>query len=89
MSDILNQILATKHEEVTAAKAELPLLLLRNEAEDAALEGLEVDGKVVMIYSPHGLNDTAHTEGCCCCGGNEVQNARQVNVNLLAYTLTH
>ena len=36
MSDILNKILATKHAEVSEAKAEKPLLLLRNEAEDAA-----------------------------------------------------
>ena len=34
MSDILNKILATKHEEVTAAKTDKPLLLVRNEAED-------------------------------------------------------
>lgn len=56
----------------------------------AHLEGLEIDGKIVLIFSPDGLNDTGQAGGsCCCCGGSEVKNARQVNVNLLAYTLTH
>ena len=56
----------------------------------AHLEGLEIDGKIVLIFSPDGLNDTGKVGGsCCCCGGSEVLNARQMNVNLLAYTLTH
>ncbi len=56
----------------------------------AKLEGLEVDGKIVLIFSSDGLNDTSDAGGnCCCCGGNEIRNARQINVNLLAYTLTH
>jgi hypothetical protein len=56
----------------------------------AHLEGLEIDGKIVLIFSPDGLNDTSKAGGnCCCCGGNEIRNARQMNVNLLAYTLTH
>lgn len=56
----------------------------------AHLEGLEIDGKIVLIFSPDGLNDTGNAGGsCCCCGGDEIRNARQVNVNLLAYTLTH
>ncbi len=56
----------------------------------ATLEGLEIDGKIVLIFSPDGLNDTSKAGGkCCCCGGNEIRNSRQINVNLLAYTLTH
>jgi len=56
----------------------------------AHLEGLEIDGKIVLIFSADGLNDTAHAGGqCCCCGGNEIKNSRQMNVNMLAYTLTH
>jgi hypothetical protein len=51
------------------------------------LEGLAVDGRLGVIYSPDGLNDTAHTQGCCCCGGNEVSNCIEVNVNILAYAL--
>lgn len=54
------------------------------------LEGLEIEGKIVMVYSSDGLNDTSNAgPGCCCCGGNEVRNARQINANLLAYALTH
>lgn len=63
------------------------------------LEGLEIDGKIVLIYSPEGLNDTA-TAGktgktgsggkrCCCCGGNEIKNSREINVNIFTYALTH
>jgi len=56
----------------------------------AHLEGLEIDGKIVLIFSPDGLNDTGKAgPRCCCCGGNEIQNSRQMNVNLLSYTLTH
>ena len=54
------------------------------------LEALEIDGRVVMIWSPDGLNDTANAAPeCCCCGGNEVKSARKLNVNILAYALTH
>jgi hypothetical protein len=59
-------------------------------AHQAHLEGLEIDGKIVLIFSADGLNDTANAGGnCCCCGGNEIKNSRQMNVNMLAYTLTH
>lgn len=57
--------------------------------EKARLQGIEIDGKLAVVYSPHGLNDTAHTEGCCCCGGNEIDNALEVNVNILVYALLH
>ena len=56
----------------------------------SGLEGLSIDGKIVLVFSADGLNDTHHAGGnCCCCGGNEIRNARQINVNLLAYALTH
>jgi hypothetical protein len=59
-------------------------------ADSTQLEGLEIDGKIVLIFSQDGLNDTGHVGGnCCCCGGDEIRNAMQVNVNLLAYALTH
>ena len=53
------------------------------------LVGLTINGRLGVLYSQDGLNDTSHTEGCCCCGGNEITNAEQVNVNILAYALTH
>jgi len=59
-------------------------------ADSTQLEGLEIDGKIVLIFSQDGLNDTGNAGGnCCCCGGDEIRNALQVNVNLLAYALTH
>ena len=64
-------------------------LKLSHAGEDARLEGMEMDGKVVVVYSPHGLNDTTHTEGCCCCGGNEIANSLEVNVNIFVYALLH
>jgi hypothetical protein len=51
------------------------------------LEGVEWNGKMVVIYSREGLNDTANTTGCCCCGGNEVNQAAEVNMNILSYVL--
>ena len=52
------------------------------------LEAVRLGGRVGLIYSQDGLNDTGHTEGCCCCGGNELRNAIEINVNILAYALT-
>src|SRR5437762_3199497 len=52
---------------------------------DAKLQGLTLGGKIVLIYSPDGLNDTATMHGCCCCGGNEIINSRKVNANILVY----
>jgi len=51
------------------------------------LEGISFDGRLGVLYSQDGLNDTAHTSGCCCCGGNEITNCEKVNVNILAYSL--
>ena len=53
------------------------------------LEGISFEGRLGVIYSRDGLNDTEHTTGCCCCGGNEITNSVQMNVNILAYALTH
>jgi hypothetical protein len=58
-------------------------------SDDPRLEGIEIDGKMVVAYSSQGLNDTSNTEGCCCCGGNEIVNSIMVNVNILVYALLH
>jgi hypothetical protein len=55
----------------------------------ASLEGVEVNGKLVCVYSRHGLNDTQNSSGCCCCGGNEIRNSLEINVNIVAYALLH
>lgn len=64
-----------------------PIESLETKGPEARLEGLRMGGKIVMIYSPDGLNDTQTMHGCCCCGGNEIRNAQQVNANILAYAL--
>ena len=62
----------------------------RKATSEAVIYGLERGGRLVMVYSPVGLNDTANAGmGCCCCGGNEIRNARQIGANTLAYALTH
>ncbi len=53
------------------------------------LEGLELGGKIAIIYSSEGLNDVSSVHGCCCCGGNEIRNAKEINTNIIAYALTH
>ena len=51
------------------------------------LMGVSIGDRIGVVYSQDGLNDTPHTTGCCCCGGNELANAVEINVNLLAYAL--
>lgn len=53
------------------------------------LEGITIGGRVGVVYSQDGLNDTAHTQGCCCCGGNEIAESAKINVNILAYALLY
>jgi hypothetical protein len=53
------------------------------------LDGIVLGGRLGVVYSQDGLNDTTHTHGCCCCGGNEITNCAQINVNILAYALTY
>jgi hypothetical protein len=53
------------------------------------LEGVSLGGRLGVVYSQDGLNDTAHTQGCCCCGGNEIVNCVDVNVNILAYAVIY
>src|SRR5205085_1675781 len=41
----------------------------RKSSGQAHLEGLEIDGKIVLIFSSDGLNDTSKAgDNCCCCG---------------------
>lgn len=51
------------------------------------LEGIHFNSRLGVLYSQDGLNDTSNTQGCCCCGGNEITNAEQINVNILIYSL--
>ena len=60
---------------------------LDTKAADAKLMGITIGSKVVVVYSPDGLNDTMTMHGCCCCGGNEIKNSQKMNANILAYAL--
>jgi len=53
------------------------------------LEGVSIGRRLGVLYSNDGLNDTAHTTGCCCCGGNEINKCEQINVNILADALLY
>jgi hypothetical protein len=53
------------------------------------IEGISIGGRTGVLFSHDGLNDTQHTQGCCCCGGNEITNAEEINVNILAYSLMY
>jgi hypothetical protein len=64
-------------------------LKLSHSGPETLLQGLTLNGKIVVVYSPEGLNDSSHADGCCCCGGNEIQNAMEINANILAYALLH
>ena len=55
----------------------------------AVLEGLEINGRLVMVYSKEGLNDVANAKGCCCCGGNELLDPARINVNVFAYAVLY
>lgn len=53
------------------------------------VEGLTIDGRLALVYSVEGLNDVKNAKGCCCCGGNEIREASDVNINILAYALLY
>jgi hypothetical protein len=53
------------------------------------LEGLELNGRLVLVYSTEGLNDVGNAKGCCCCGGNEIRDAARVNVNVFTYAVLY
>ncbi|GAA5481085.1 DUF4159 domain-containing protein [Haloferula sargassicola] len=64
-------------------------LKLTHGGQDARLRGITHDDKIVVVFSTDGLNDSSNAEGCCCCGGNEIGNAMEMNANILAYALLH
>lgn len=65
------------------------LKLAHGGATAPVLKGVTRRDKLVVIYSSDGLNDSHNAKGCCCCGGDEITNAKEVNANILAYALLH
>jgi len=68
---------------------QVPQLHLEKKKGTTMLQGIELDGRLALVFSPEGLNDTDHTKGCCCCGGNEVAESMLMNINLLVYALVY
>jgi hypothetical protein len=63
--------------------------LTDKQGKQAYIEGMEVNGRLVMVYSKDGLNDVSNAKGCCCCGGNMIAEAVLVNVNVFTYALLY
>ncbi len=59
------------------------------QSRETSLEGLTYHNHLVVVFSPDGLNDTSHANNCCCCGGDEIDQAELINVDILAYALLH
>jgi hypothetical protein len=67
----------------------VPQLTLMHGGTTTQVEGLTINGRVVLVYSREGLNDARHAEGCCCCSGDQINEGEQVNVNLITYALLY
>lgn len=79
-----------KDHAVFHAFYDIEALVPRQPGTQAQLFGMESGGHLALAYCPVGLNDTPSAgNGCCCCGANEVRNAREMNANLLIHALTH
>ena len=63
--------------------------LTEKHGREVYIEGLEINGRLVMVYSKEGLNDVQHASGCCCCGGNEISYPSLVNVNVFTYAVLY
>jgi hypothetical protein len=63
--------------------------LTEKHGQPVSLEGIEINGRLVLVYSKEGLNDVQHASGCCCCGGNEIADPVRVNVNVFTYAVLY
>ena len=73
--------------EIFSTVHKIPSLTVRGRT--VLLQGIIINGRLALVHSPEGLNDARNAKGCCCCGGAEISQARQVNVNAVAYALLH
>jgi len=63
--------------------------LTEKHGKEVFLEGLEINGRLALVYSSEGLNDVENAKGCCCCGGNEIKDSARVNVNVFTYAVLY
>jgi len=73
--------------ELFSTVHKIPSLTVRGRS--VLLQGIIINGRLALVHSPEGLNNAANAKGCCCCGGAEISQAREVNVNAVAYALLH
>ncbi len=81
------QKLAMTHPVFSVVNA-IPRLTCKN-GNTALLDSLEVGGRLALIHSSEGLNDVSNAKGCCCCGGNQINDSARVNVNIFTYSLLY
>ena len=67
----------------------VPRLTLMHGGSTTLVEGLEINGRIVLVYSREGLNDARNAKGCCCCGGDQINEGELVNVNLFTYAMLY
>lgn len=53
------------------------------------LEGIFINGRLALVYTLDGVNQAKYAKGCCCCGGDEIKQASDLNVNILTYALLY
>lgn len=53
------------------------------------LEGIFINGRLALVYTLDGVNEARYAKGCCCCGGDEITQASDLNVNILTYALLY
>jgi hypothetical protein len=81
--------LTTKH-ALFHTVFDIDRVVAKTHTNEKMMQGLKYNGRLAIVFSPLGLNDTANAgKGCCCCGGNEIRDAHLINANIVAYALTH
>lgn len=57
---------------------------------DLSLQAMMIGDRIACVLSPMGLNDTdSLPSNCCCCGANEMRDAKKINANILVYAVMH
>ncbi len=88
--DLKLEVIGMDHAIFKKGLYDIESIVPRKVTRDVHLYGLTQGGRLMLVFSPLGLNDTANAGGgCCCCGGNEIRNAKAINCNLLIYALTN
>ena len=62
---------------IFSAVYKIPRLTLKHGG-TTLLEGVYLNGRLALVYSKEGLNDVAHAKGCCCCGGDQINECEKV-----------